>query len=503
MALPKVFQQPPGYVVASILCALSGFSFGIETSIIGPVTIMDDFERTIGGSSQPTVQGLIVSCLILAAAISSLFAGKLADSIGRVWGIAIGTFIFAVGSAIQAASVNIAMFIVGRVIEGIGEGLYVGPMIVYICEISVPKYRAVLTTAPQLLHCFGLIVGFFGCYGTTNIPSSLSWRLPFIFLAAYSFAFTIMAITLLPPSPRWLTLRGRDKEAAVVWEKLGVSPADREKIIHQQSDNSEIQSTSSSQNLDTRRGHVAPSNVTEAQNTVDEPQTTILEAFSSPRSRRQLLFAVFLMGMQMMSGVDGVLFYAPLLFQQAGLSTDQSSFLASGVTGIVIFLVTVPATIWADLWGRRPSLVYGGTSMAVLMFLIGSLYAANAVHGDNGAGRWVVIVTIYIYVVIYCVTWGVHIKVYAAEIQPKRTRATAVGMAYVSYSISNFLVALITPVMLANTVFGAYFLFGACLAVTSATGFVFMPETRGKSLDDIEEAFHYKGPILGLLASKA
>ena len=130
MPFSNVFQRPPGYVVASVLCALSGFSFGVETSIIGPVTVMDDFKHTIGGSSQPTIQGLIVSCLILAAAISSFVAGKLADAIGRVNGIAVGTFIFAIGCAIQAASVNLVMFIIGRVVEGIGEGLYVGPMIV-------------------------------------------------------------------------------------------------------------------------------------------------------------------------------------------------------------------------------------------------------------------------------------------------------------------------------------------------------------------------------------
>lgn len=127
---PKL-QQPAGYVLASLLCALSGFSFGVETSIIGPVLVMDDFKRTIGVSnSDPTIQGVIVSSLILAAAVSSLVAGKLADTVGRVWGICIGTLIFGIGAALQAGSVNMAMFIIGRVVEGIGEGLYVGPMIV-------------------------------------------------------------------------------------------------------------------------------------------------------------------------------------------------------------------------------------------------------------------------------------------------------------------------------------------------------------------------------------
>lgn len=129
-------QRPPGYVVVSLLCAISGFSFGIETSIIGPVLVMDDFKRTISGSSQPTTQGIIVSSLILGAAASSIVAGKLADAVGRVRGIAIGTFIFAIGAAVQGGSVNLGMFVTGRVMEGIGEGLYVGPMIVLVDPID-------------------------------------------------------------------------------------------------------------------------------------------------------------------------------------------------------------------------------------------------------------------------------------------------------------------------------------------------------------------------------
>ena len=490
----KLFQRPPGYVVSSILCALSGFSFGIETSIIGPILVMDDFRHTIGGSSQATVQGLIVSSLILAAAFSSLVAGRLADEVGRVRGIAIGTIIFAIGAALQAGSINIGMFIVGRIVEGVGEGFYVGPMIVYITEISTPQHRAILTTAPQLLHTLGLVVGFFVCYGTTNIPSSLSWRLPLILLAVYSFAFTIMAVLVLPESPRWLTLRGRGNETAAIWDKLGVDPVDREKIVGQLSDNSDVEN----ERREINEKQVPDTAVVTKQTPNESKQVTILEALSDPNTRPQLLAALFLMGMIQLSGIDGVLFYAPLVFQQAGLTSNQASFLASGVSGIIIFAVTIPATVWADSWGRRPSLVLGGVSMAVLMFLIGGLYAGDTVHENVGAGRWIVIVAIYIYIVIFCISWAIHVKVFAAEIQPKRTRATATGMAYVSYSLSNFLVALIVPIMLANTVYGAYFLFGGCLTLTAAVCWLFMPETRGRSLDEIEESFHYKGHFRGV-----
>ncbi|KAH9886875.1 general substrate transporter [Xylariomycetidae sp. FL2044] len=495
MELSKLFRRPRRYVTASLLCALSGFSFGIETSIIGPVTVMEDFRRAIGGSSQPTVQGLIVSSLILASAISSLAAGWLSDTVGRVYGICIGTFIFSIGAALQGASVNLSMFIAGRVVEGIGEGLYVGPMIVYICEISSSKHRAALTTAPQLLHTVGLVVGFFTCYGTASITSSLSWRLPFIILAVYSLLFTAMALTVLPRSPRWLTLQGRLDEAAAVWDYLEVDSADREKIMSALGDGGGVTTP------DELKGSIPEnsgqsgdgSNVPTGKPGQSKPapqQTTIKDVFASPQTRPQLLFALFLMGMQQLSGIDGVLFYAPLLFQQAGLSSEQSSFLASGVSGIIIFAVTVPATIWADGWGRRPSVIAGGVAMAVLMFLMGGLYAGGTVHSDGGAaGNWVVIVTIYIYVVIYCVTWAIHVKVYAAEIQPKRTRATATGLAYFSYSLSNFAVALITPILIATTVYGAYFLFGACLLLTSIVCWLFMPETRRRNLDELEDTF--------------
>jgi MFS family permease len=129
MPLLNLFKKPPGYVIASILCSMGGFLFGVDTGIIGPVTVMEDFTRYVGNPS-PTIHGLIVSSILIPAAISSFFAGKVADHLGRTRGIAIGSFIFAVGAALEAASVHIGMFVVGRVIEGIGEGLYLGTIVV-------------------------------------------------------------------------------------------------------------------------------------------------------------------------------------------------------------------------------------------------------------------------------------------------------------------------------------------------------------------------------------
>lgn len=129
MHLKSLPHKPPGYMLAAILCSLGGFLFGIDTGIIGPVTVMDDFKQYVGNPS-PTIHGLVVSSILIPAAFSSFFAGRVADMLGRPRGIAIGSFIFGVGAALEGASTHIAMFIVGRVVEGIGEGLYLSVLVV-------------------------------------------------------------------------------------------------------------------------------------------------------------------------------------------------------------------------------------------------------------------------------------------------------------------------------------------------------------------------------------
>lgn len=218
-------QKPPRCLLASILCSCGGLLFGyippspsigiqdtdsnrMDTGIIGPVTVMKHFVAQFGNQSA-TVHGLIVSSILIPAAISSFFAAYLADRLGRPSGISIGALSFGIGAALEAAAVHLAMFVVGRCIEGIGEGLYLGTLVVcvyilsigrastdmsrYICEISPTSVRSALTTGPQLLITLGLVMGFFTCYGTSRIDSSFSWRTPFLILACFSAVFSVAA----------------------------------------------------------------------------------------------------------------------------------------------------------------------------------------------------------------------------------------------------------------------------------------------------------------------
>ncbi|RAK91631.1 MFS general substrate transporter [Aspergillus costaricaensis CBS 115574] len=336
--------------------------------------------------------------------------------------ISIGALIFAIGATLEAAAVHIG---------------------IYICEISPPRVRGALTTGLQLLVTLGLTIGFFTCYGTSRMKSSYSWRTPFIILACLATTFSVASLLWLNLSPRCQA----EHEKAEIEQTQGVPPASSDKH--------------------------APSASHRQDRLVDHKFSDLF----SKNVRTRTFWRCF----SWACSNSAELMYAPLLFEKAGLDSSDASFFASGVSAIVIFAVTIPALIWADRWGRRRSSIYGGIGLAVTMFLIGGLYAGNAVYNSTGAGRW-----------SYTLSRAVGIKIYAAEIQPQRTRASATSLAHGSNWAANFLVALTTPILLSKNSFGAYFLFGGCTLITAFICALFMPETKGQSLDEIEEAFRSK-----------
>ena len=125
-------------------------------------------------------------------------------------------------------------------------------------------------------------------------------------------------------------------------------------------------------------------------------------------------------------GIDGVLYYAPVLFKQAGLSSNTASFLASGVSGLINIALTIFTQMFTDNWGRRPSMINGGVVIAGSMLTIGTLYASGAT--EQAAGRWAVIVLLYVFLVAFSMSWAVVNRIYCSEIQPMATRAAATAL---------------------------------------------------------------------------
>ena len=427
----------PAWMSASIITSCNALSFGyvakliastlymwafmlivlrLDTGTIGPVTTMPSFIETFGDFSA-TLHGVIVSSILITGLLTSLLGGILADRYGRIRIISLGSLIFGIGAAIEASSVRLPMFIVGRLIKGVGEGTFLSTVYVLVAEISPAKRRGTVANIPQMFISAGLPLGFFMCYGTQVLNGSLSWRLPLAIQAAIALT-NAAACSLVPQSPRWLLAKGRTEQAREIIAQLGIADDEHEDLLRQ-SETGGLEHTP-----DVSFFH-----------SIRETLHEFKAAFARP-VRSRTAFACFILAMQQLSGIDGVMYYAPVLFSQAGLDSEQASFLASGVSALTMMIVTVPATLMCDMWGRKTSSLVGGFLMFFFMLLIGSLYAAGQVHADHGAARWVVIVSIYLYACVFSSTWALCLRMYAIESLPRKTRSSGASLAQASNWVS-------------------------------------------------------------------
>ncbi|KAH8423415.1 sugar porter family MFS transporter [Aspergillus melleus] len=451
------------FLIASHV-SLSGLCYGLDTGSIGVITQMEQFSDYIGHLTSMQ-QGIYVSSILLSSSVSSLASGHISDRISRKWGIFIGSILYLIGTVISAASPNFAALIVARLITGMGMGQAISVATVYLVEIATADIRGVTACLLQLNVVIGIMTGYFIAYGSHDLAGSMSWRVPFIVQAAVAAVLTL-GLLLVPFSPRWLVQAGRNEDAKRVLGKL-------------------------------RAPSAIDSELAEIQQSLQSDRHRALATWSEIFGRKYVgrtALGIFLMSFQQLTGIDVVLYYAPILFRQAGFTSERASFLSSGVTGIVMLVCTIPAQIWIDRWGRRMPLVIGGLIMSICFIVTGSLYARygqvadDAVSLSSKAAQWVVIVLIYIFVANFSWSWAVVGKIYASEIIPTRLRAKVCALELVANWVMNFVVTLTAPLFLRSSPSGPYFLYGFSTIVAVVVCFL-MPETKGRSLENIEHLF--------------
>ncbi|KAL3442082.1 general substrate transporter [Aspergillus insuetus] len=447
--------------------SLTGLLYGLDTGSIGVITQMTQFTASIGRLTS-TQQGIYVASILLSSSVSSLASGHISDRISRKYGILLGGIISLIGTVISAASPNFASLIVARLVTGVGIGQAISVTTVYLVEMAPVGIRGVTACFLQTYVVLGIMVGYFIAFGAHNITGSWAWRVPFVVQAVVAVVLCV-GMGVVPFSPRWLVQVGRADDARRALSKVRpLAGVEREL--------EEIQ-----QSLDPEK----------------QQQTASIREIFNRKYRSRTALGIFLMAFQQLTGIDVVLYYAPILFRQAGFTSQRASFLSSGVTGIVMLVCTIPAQIWVDRWGRRKPLIYGGALMAVCFIMIGSLYAryghtaSDEVHLDSVSAQWVVIVMIYIFVANFSWSWAVVGKIYASEIIPTRLRAKVCAVELVANWVVNFIVTFTAPLFLQSSPSGPYFLYGFS-TVVAVVVCVLMPETKGHSLEHIERLFENK-----------
>ncbi|KAI5803949.1 general substrate transporter [Geopyxis carbonaria] len=490
MSISATFQKalafrPAPYIWYSLFASFGGFVYGFDTGSIGPITLLPAFHDTVGPLSA-TMHGLMVSMILIPAACVSIFSGSIADRLSRTTAISLGGFIYAVGALLNATagigtsqSAALVQMFVGRGVQGLGEGLFLSPITVYSIEISPRHMRGVMGGFVQLWIVVGIMCGYFVCYGMLNVSGTLSFRVPYIIQVFFASAIGLGSSTLLPKSPRWLLHNGRVAEVDAVCNRLGFSLSDKTDVFvgtptptpHASGFNTPFNASATSLPLPVAK----PAMLSPFRKALSD-----MRACFAPAVRGRTLLAIYMQASQQLSGIDGVLYYAPVLFTQAGLSSSSASFLASGITGILNVVFTLGAQLVSNRVGRRPALIYGGALQALAMTVIAAIYGRPT---TDKAGNYTVIAMIYLFSLSFVTTWAIHMRIHVTESQPVQTRALVSSLSLSANWLTNWVIAFTTPMFLEKVRWGPYAMWGGATWLAVGVFICVLPETRGGDME--------------------
>lgn len=433
-------------ILVSFVAALGGLLFGFDTAIIsGTIPYITKYF-----SLNEYMLGWAVSSILIGCAIGAACAGKMADRYGRKYMLIICALLFAVSGIGAGLSHELFWFIVYRLIGGLGVGAaaMVSPM--YIAEIAPASWRGRLVAFYQLAIVFGILLAYFSNYIFNNWGDD-NWRWMFVSQAAPSVLFFLLLL-LVPESPRWLMRKGRKKEAtAVITKTSGVNVAD-----------SEIQII---------------------ENSFITTESVTLSTLFSKTYLPVILIGIMIAVFQQVTGINSILYYAPVIFKETGLDSSSSLLQTIGI-GFVNVVSTFIAIGLVDKVGRKKFLLAGSVLMGLSLVTVALCFHYK--YFDH----YIVLIGMLLYVGAFGCTLGAVTWVYLSEIFPNRIRGLALSVATLSLWIADFIITYTFPVMVkqlgtSTTLF--------CYAGLCAVAFIYMlfkvRETKNRSLEEIETLF--------------
>jgi len=440
-----------GFVfAAAVFAALGGLLFGYDTGVISGALI---FIRTQFALTT-FQQELVVSVVLVGAAIAALSGGRLADSFGRRAMLLVTALIFIAGALICAAAPSLNVLVIGRLIVGLGIGLATSTVPIYISEVSPPQTRGWQVSLFQLAITVGILAAYLVDYA---LSGSGAWRW-MLGLAVIPGATLGLGMIRMPESPRWLAEHGESQRAREVLRRIR-----------------------GSENID--------SEWREIQETLADTQERGRFAdLLTPAVRPALIIGVGLAIFQQVTGINTVIYYAPVIVQSAGISTASGAILATAGIGLVNVIMTIVAMWLIDHIGRRPLLLTGIAGMILSLAVLGYVFRMPS----GGALAWLAVITLMVYVASFAISLGPIFWLLIAEIYPLKVRGIAEGTAAGMNWSFNFLVSLtfltLIQVLGPSWTFWMY----AVLAIASwVFSYYLVPETKGRTLEEIEHSFRH------------
>jgi sugar porter (SP) family MFS transporter len=428
---------------ATVVSALGGFLFGFDTAVISGTT---EFIKPFFGLTDATL-GFTVSIALIGTVIGSIAVGKPGDVYGRramLFFCGLLYFISAIGCGLAGSWY---MLLFSRFIGGVGIGAasVMAPM--YIAEISPGRLRGRLVAVTQFNIVAGILVAFFSNYMLVHTGDD-NWRWMFGVMAIPSGLFFLL-LFFVPESPRWLVKKNRVDQARSVLQKVG-----------------------------------APNVESELADIIDSLKEEVGQGVTKlfqKKYRFAILCAVLLAVFNQLSGINVIMYYAPMIFMKTGLATDVA-MLNTVAVGVTNLLLTVVAMFFIDRFGRKTLLLIGAVGMCL------SLAGAAWNFYSNASGGVGILVCIIGFIASFAFSQGAVIWVFLSEIFPNKVRAKGQALGSFTHWIMNAIIAWTFPTVLTQLGGGNAFMFFAVMMIPFFF-FVWkmMPETKGKSLEELEK----------------
>ncbi len=426
------------------LGALGGLLYGYDTGVISGALlfIKNDIPLT------SFTEGLVVSSMLVGAIFGSGFSGPLSDKLGRRKLVFVIAIVFIVGALILSLAQSMIILVIGRFIIGLAVGGSTAIVPVYLSEMAPTDTRGSLSSLNQLMITIGILASYLVNYAFADMEA---WRW-MVGLAVVPSVILMIGVYFMPESPRWLLEHKSEKAARKVMaitrkqSEIDKEIDEMKEIIH-----------------------------------ISESTWTVLK---SVWLRPVLVIGCIFALLQQIIGINAIIYYAPTIFSKAGLG-DATAILGTVGIGSVNVIVTIFAIYIMDKIDRKKLLITGNIGMVCSLLIMATLVWTIGLHSTVGA--WIIVVCLTLFIVFFAFTWGPILWIMLPELFPMRARGAATGIATLSLSIGSLLVAQFFPLLTSVMGIEQVFLIFAVIGILAMIFVIkYLPETRGRSLEEIE-----------------
>ncbi|CAN6199589.1 unnamed protein product [Urochloa humidicola] len=469
--------------ICSILASMASIILGYDIGVMSGAALYIKKDLKITDVQLEILMGI----LNFYSLIGSFAAGRTSDWTGRRFTVVVAAAFFFSGALLMGLAGDYATLMLGRFVAGVGVGygLMIAP--VYTAEVSPASARGFLTSFSEVFINVGILLGYVSNYAFARLPLHLGWRVMLGIGAAPSVLLALMVFAM-PESPRWLIMKGRLADARVVLDRIAQTPDEAAERL------ADIKAAAGIP--DDVDGDVVP--VPRRRSGEEKQVWKELIVSPTPTVRRILLATLGLQFFQQASGVDSVVLYSPRVFQSAGITDDDKLLATTCAVGVTKTVIVLLSAILLDRVGRRPLMLASSGGMVVSLLGLATGLTVVGRHPDARV-PWAVglcVTSTLAFVSFFSIGLGPMTAVYTSEIFPLRVRALgyAVGVAcnrVTSGTVSMTFLSLSSAI----TIGGSFFLYAGIVTLSWVFFFTYLPETRGRTLEEMGELFGAKTAV--------